>query len=70
MHIEKQGALTVDGTTIGESRIEKTNPLGKFTLNESGPEGNRRVVLGAPYKRLFQLRVVMSSATRFRATMI
>ena len=33
-HIEEQEALTVDGTTIGESRIEKTNPLGKFTLAE------------------------------------
>jgi arylsulfatase len=30
-----QGTLTVDGKTVGESRIEKTNPLGKFTLDES-----------------------------------
>jgi hypothetical protein len=35
MHIEEQGALTDDGTTIGESPIEKTNPLGKLTLDES-----------------------------------
>src|SRR5262249_58178088 len=27
--------LTVDGKKVGESRIEKTNPLGKFTLDES-----------------------------------
>ena len=30
-----KGTLTVDGKTVGESRIEKTNPLGKFTLDES-----------------------------------
>src|SRR5215475_8606311 len=30
-----KGTLTVDAKTVGESRIEKTNPLGKFTLDES-----------------------------------
>ena len=30
-----KGTLTVDGKTVAESRIEKTNPLGKFTLDES-----------------------------------
>src|SRR5262249_37601934 len=30
-----KGTLTVDGKAVGESRIEKTNPLGKFTLDES-----------------------------------
>jgi hypothetical protein len=30
-----KGTLTVDGRTVGESRIEQTNPLGKFTLDES-----------------------------------
>lgn len=30
-----KGTLSVDGKKVGESRIEKTNPLGKFTLDES-----------------------------------
>jgi len=30
-----KGTLTVDGKTVGESRIEKTSPVGKFTLDES-----------------------------------
>jgi len=30
-----KGTLAVDGNTVGESRIEKTNPLGKFSLDES-----------------------------------
>ncbi|MGC3969518.1 MAG: arylsulfatase [Pirellulales bacterium] len=30
-----KGSLSVDGTTVAESRIEQTNPLGKFTLDES-----------------------------------
>ena len=30
-----KGTLSVDGKAVGESRIEKTNPLGKFTLDES-----------------------------------
>jgi arylsulfatase A-like enzyme len=30
-----KGTLAVDGKTVGESRIEKTNPLGKFSLDES-----------------------------------
>jgi arylsulfatase len=30
-----KGTLTVNGKKVGESRIEKTNPLGKFTLDES-----------------------------------
>jgi arylsulfatase len=30
-----KGTLSVDGKTVGEGRIEKTNPLGKFTLDES-----------------------------------
>jgi arylsulfatase len=30
-----KGTHAVDGKTVGESRIEKTNPLGKFTLDES-----------------------------------
>jgi hypothetical protein len=30
-----KGTLIIDGKTVGESRIEKTNPLGKFTLDES-----------------------------------
>ena len=30
-----QGTPTVDGAKVGEGRIEQTNPLGKFTLDES-----------------------------------
>jgi hypothetical protein len=30
-----KGTLTVDGKTVAENRIEQTNPLGKFTLDES-----------------------------------
>jgi hypothetical protein len=30
-----KGTLIIDAKTVGESRIEKTNPLGKFTLDES-----------------------------------
>jgi hypothetical protein len=30
-----KGTLTVDGKAVAESRLEKTNPLGKFTLDES-----------------------------------
>jgi len=29
------GTLTVDGKKVAESRIEKTSPIGKFTLDES-----------------------------------
>lgn len=29
------GTLSVDGKTVSEARIDKTNPLGKFTLDES-----------------------------------
>jgi arylsulfatase len=30
-----KGTLTVDGKTVSEGRIEKTSPVGKFTLDES-----------------------------------
>ncbi len=30
-----QGTLTVDGKKVGEGRIEKTTPLGKYSLDES-----------------------------------
>jgi arylsulfatase A-like enzyme len=30
-----KGTLTVDGNKVAESRIERTSPLGKFTLDES-----------------------------------
>ncbi len=30
-----KGTFTVDGKTVAEGRLEKTNPLGKFTLDES-----------------------------------
>src|SRR5262245_1230812 len=30
-----RGTLSVDGKTVAESRIEKTSPVGKFTLDES-----------------------------------
>jgi len=30
-----KATLTVDGKTVGEGRIEKTSPVGKFTLDES-----------------------------------
>ena len=32
---QPKGTLSVDGKTVGESRMEKTKPLGKFTLDES-----------------------------------
>jgi arylsulfatase len=30
-----KGTFSVDGKTVAEARLEKTNPLGKFTLDES-----------------------------------
>jgi arylsulfatase len=30
-----KGTLSVDGKTVAESRLEKTSPVGKFTLDES-----------------------------------